>query len=220
MQDEDTKVQAQQGRVLQDLGQFAARHVFVLERLGRHTPDHHRHAADRQGGRERKQARQAHSSGQHRGQHQGQRKHQRDAAPHQRHGLGAHLVARLVGQQGCDRCRHGSRTLDGSANEQPSQAARQRCDDTARRKQEQAQHNHALASKAIRRHTERNLQQALRQTINAHGQTDQRWVVTAGVLRRFQREYGQDQKQAQHAQGEDGGQGYAGAPFQRRHGTR
>jgi hypothetical protein len=39
--------------------------------------------------------------------HQRQRKHQPDAAAHQRHGLGAHGVARLVGQQGRHGGRHG-----------------------------------------------------------------------------------------------------------------
>src|SRR5690606_27547573 len=66
--------------------------------------------------------------------------------------------------------------------------------------------------------TVKQLQQGLRQAIDAHGQADQGRVFAAGIMLRFERKHRQDQEQAQHAQGEDGGQRKAGAPFGGRHG--
>ena len=64
---------------------------------------------------------------------------------------------------------------------------------------------------------ERNLQDALREAVDAHGQPDERGVGAARVAGSLQREHGQDQEQPEHAGGEDGGERRTGAALCRGH---
>ena len=61
------------------------------------------------------------------------------------------------------------------------------------------------------------LQDALGQAIDAHGQADQGRIGAARVSGRLQREHRKDQEQAEHARGKDGRQGAAGTALHRRH---
>ena len=149
--------------------------------------------------------------------HQRQGEHQADARAHQGHRLGANLVAGLVGQQGGDRGGHGAGALQGAAGDQPAQGLRPCRHEAAGCEHQQAEDDHALAAQPVRGHAEGDLQDALGQAIDAHGQADQGGVGAARVSGRLQREHRKDQEQAEHARGKDGRQRAAGTAFHRRH---
>jgi hypothetical protein len=101
VQREHADIQAQQVGVCPNVGQAPLRcgGLRMLRGLGRHPPQHHGHARERERAGQAEQARKAYARGQRRRRHERNGKHQADAAAHERHGLGAHAVARLVGQQ-------------------------------------------------------------------------------------------------------------------------
>jgi hypothetical protein len=109
------------------------------------------------------------------------------------------------------------RPLQAAPNEQASQVGGCSGPKTAQGKNHQAQHDDALATKTVRGHAKRQLQRALRQTINAHGQAQPQRVFTAGVAARLQGKDRQHQKQTQHAQRKNADQRGAGAALGGRH---
>ena len=199
--------------------QTTLRRNGMAHRLGWHHPQHHGNTRQGQRAGQTKQARQTDERSEHGGQHQRQRKHQPDAAAHQRHGLGTHTIAGLVGQQGSDRRRHSPGTLQRAADQQSPQAVGHRSHQAARGKHQQTGHDDPFAAQPVGSDTKRNLQKGLRQAINTHRQPDHGRVVPAGVFARLQRKHRQHQEQAQHTQREDARQREAGAALQRRHGS-
>jgi hypothetical protein len=155
---------------------------------------------------------------QHRRGHQRQGKHQADAGAHDRHRFGAHHVARLIRQQRRDSRRHRTSTLHRAADGQPGQRRRPCRHQAAGGEHQQTEHDHGFAPDPVRSQAIQELQQGLREAVNAHGQSDHGGVVATGVTCRLDGKHRQNQKQAQHAQGKDGGQRKTGAQFQRRHG--
>ena len=124
MEDKHPEIQPQQRGVLQHLRHAAARPVDVVQRLGRHPPQHDGNTAQRQRARQGKQAVQPDVTRQQRRNHQRQGKHQGNAGADQRHGLGTHLVAGGIRQQGRDRGRNGPGALQRTAGNQPVQVWR------------------------------------------------------------------------------------------------
>ena len=220
VQHEHAQVQAQQVAMAPQIGQAATRCIGVACGLRRHHPQHDGHARQRQRAGEPEQPRQPDSRRQGRRRHQRDGEHQPDAAAHQRHGLGAHGVARLVGQQRRHGRRDGPGTLQCAAHDQPGERVRQRRQQAARREHQQPGNDHALAPQAVRGHAQWQLQHRLREAIDTHRQADQRGIVSAGVLARLQGKHGQHKEQPQHAQREDQRQAEAGAALQRGHAGR
>ena len=89
--------------------------------------------------------------------------------------------------------------------------------EAAQRKHQETDHDDPLAAEPVRRHAVGQLQQPLRQTVNAHGQAQQRGIVTTRVFTRLKGKHRQHQKQTQHAQGKDRRQRKTGAPLGGRH---
>jgi hypothetical protein len=72
---------------------------------------------------------------------------------------------------------------------------------------------HGLSSPAVRRHAEGNLQNALRETVGAQCEADQREIVAAAQLRGVHGENRQDEEQTEHAKAIHAGEARAGANF-------
>ena len=181
------------------------------------TPNDHTHTHERQHAGQPKQTAQTNPSREQGRHHQGQGEHQTDAAAHQSHGLGAHLVPRQVGQQGRDSGRHGPCPLQAASDQQTEQVGGRSRPKAAQGKNHQAQHNDPLAPKTVRGHAKGQLQQALREAINTHRQAQPNRVFATGVAACLQSKHGQNQKQTQHAQRKYAGQGGTGTAFGGRH---
>ena len=70
-----------------------------------------------------------------------------------------------------------------------------------------------LAPPAVGRHTERDLQEALRQSVDAKRHADQGEVVAAREMARMDREHWKNQEKAEHTQAKHAGEACAGAQF-------
>ena len=200
MQHKHAHVQPQQRRVTQHQRQRAAGAVHRLRRLGRHPPDHHRDAGQRKKTGQSEESGQADVRDQQRRNDERHGKHQADAHAHQRHGLGAHLVAGLVSKKGADGRRNSAGPLHRAADGQPGQVSRRHGNEAAQREHQQPENDDALAAQPVRGHAKGDLQQPLGQPVNAHGQTHAGRVIAAGVARSLQGKHRQHQKQPQHAQ--------------------
>ena len=180
MQREDTEVEPQQSRMRQHLAQAAATGIALQRGLGRHYPGHDRHADQRQRGRQTEQAAQADLRRQQRRQREREREHQRDADADQRHRLVRTLSrvpsamkavtaaeiapAPWIARPAISQCTLGAQTATPLPTANSARPARIT----------------GLRPSRSGRHAERDLQQRLRQAVDAHGQANQRGIVAAG----------------------------------------
>ena len=149
-------------------------------RAARAPGTHHRHRGEAQHAGEREQAVHADPAVEHRRADQRQREHEADGRADHRHDLGAMLLAREIGGE-----RHRHRRDRAGALQRARRRSRSRCRRaTTPRKLPAANISepdveHRLPAPAVGSHAERNLQDALRETVGAERDADQRQVVAA-----------------------------------------
>src|SRR5437899_1146957 len=141
-------------------------------------------------------------------------KSQCDRAAYHRHRLGAVLLARDVG---CER-RHGRGDRAGSLDRAPENdcidVRRPRGDEAPQREKQQPDDDRPLPSVAVRGHAVGDLQDSLRQSVDPQRNPDQPLAGASGKPLCVDCGNRKDQKQAQHAQGEQRGEREARTQFQ------
>jgi len=143
-------------------------------------------------------------------QPRGQRKRQGEGKPdtdsHHGHRLGPLAIAGMVGNQGRDRRRNRSASLQNPSGDQAGQIGGKSAHEGTREHAAQTKCDHAPAPEAVRCPSQGNLQEGLRQTGSSHGQTHQQAALATwqqpGVLCQHRK----DDEKAQHAQPEHMGQ--------------
>ena len=123
------------------------------------------------------------------------------------------LLARQIGGERHDNRRDGAGALQRAPGDRHPDVVRPGRDKAAGGEDDEADIDHGLASPAIRRHAEGNLQDRLRKAVCAKRDADEREVVAAGEMRRVHREHRQDEEETEHAQPEHTGEAHAGAQF-------
>ena len=223
VQHENAEVEAQQFDVAQHAAErraldatFVAAAMFA-HRLRRHGIDGHGDGQNRQHADHVEYAVHADGAIQRRRRHQRHGEGEADGRADHGHDLGAMLLAREIGGHGDDCRRDGAGALDGAADDDAPDVGGHRGHETADGEQHQAEHDDAFASEPVGGHAEGDLQDALTQAVDAHGQPHQRLVVAARHVRGMHGKHRQDQEQPQHAQGEQRRQRRAGTQFQGRH---
>ena len=171
MQRENAEVEPQQLRV--------AQHVFQPRRIGagigvimrvggvRNPVQHYDYRGQRKHPGHREYARHTDQVAQCRARHQGQRKGDPDSGAYCRHGFGALLFARQIGQHRGDRSGNRACPLQRAPGDGPVDIGRQRGHKAAQRKHQQAKNNHLFAPDAVGSHAKRNHQHRLGQAVHA-----------------------------------------------------
>ena len=127
------------------------------------------------------------------------------------------LLAREVGGQRHHRRVDRPRALDHAPGDDPVDVIRRSRDETARREQQQTDHDHRLAPVTVGQPPGRNLQDRLRQPVRTQRDTDQEMALPARQILGIQGKDRQDDEQAQHAQAIDARQANTGAAFEGGH---
>src|SRR6266487_3564592 len=218
---EDAEVEPQLLGVAQHLPQGAgpgrARRIRHDGGLGRHDGERHPDGRERQDAGEIEDS--VHPDAAIQGR-RGDERHgegQSDRAADHRHRLGAVLLAREVGGERRHRRGDRARSLDRTP-ENDRMDVRRPCGDKAPQcKKQQADDDHALPAVAVGGHPVGNLQDPLGQPVGSQRQAHERPTVAARELRGVHGEHRQDQKEPEHAQGEDRRERQARAHFKGGH---
>ena len=135
-----------------------------------------------------------------------QRKCRADTHADHRHHLDPVVLLGEIRRQRHDRRRDGAAALYRTADDHAPDSVGLGRHHAAQREYQQPANDHRLAPDMVGQHAERDLQQRLGEAVGTDGQTHQHRCDT-NQLFRIEREYRENQKQAQHAQREDAGQG-------------